>query len=703
MKPLVQILKGWIWKPIVFIYKILIMFIEKFWKSPGIPFNIFLLILTASALLFLPQGRDLVIVDTQENPLPFVFSVLGLGIGSWWFSRLAFNAVNGNKDKDHDNWHWIPVVASALWMAFGFGVFIYAKFRENSQLSYILLLLFCTVLVLIYILWRTDGILDKNESGGQVKGWGDLNKRTHYISGIIIVVLMSMLSVLSQWGEGLLPSTSLVMLCFATYIGIVTYIRIVDERIFEIPLLSFIMVVVLLGVGFGGKSFTDRIGNNDVVGDWPRNPKPEGVTLRALSYEYLRWLEAQPDPNNPVMVLVASQGGASRAGAWTGAVLAALDAAEGAPDKAMAARRHIFAINAVSGGALGAAGYVAHVALGTDPKYLVPAMSEFTSRDFLAPTLAALLTTDMIERFTPNSFLLDRASALELSWERGWDESCGKLPQEKVKACKGLMGKGWGALYKPGYPWAPILIVQGASLETGRRILTSRVEFKPNEVDANNFSDPAVCKDDPVDKKLTLAISTGIHNGARFPYVSPAGVVQGAESKCHIVDGGYFDATGVETIRELGAAVRALKDKNGNPLQGINNLKIIYLLIKYDQSEEKDSFQISNEIVGPMLALLYSRDGHSSHIRTTLDQQIVTNKGDQVIETVLKDCIKSSTGKLGKGEFRVPMNWVISENIRKYVDQTASRQLVQEFSHCPNPEPADEIERLLGLLPAPEG
>ena len=57
------------------------------------------------------------------------------------------------------------------------------------------------------------------------------------------------------------------------------------------------------------------------------------------------------------MVLIAVQGGASRAGYWTAVALSSLR--EAAKAKAVDIDSHIFAISSVSGGSVGAVGYAA--------------------------------------------------------------------------------------------------------------------------------------------------------------------------------------------------------------------------------------------------------------------------------------------------------------------------------------------------------
>jgi hypothetical protein len=118
----------------------------------------------------------------------------------------------------------------------------------------------------------------------------------------------------------------------------------------------------------------------------------------------------------------------------------------------------------------------------------------------------------------------------------------------------------------------PILIVNGASEETGRRILTSTVDLG-SAVDADDFH--RIVKRD-------VAISTAIHNGARFPWISPAGTLTAEDgAHGHILDGGYFDAAGVAALGELAEAIAALPERKQDKLH------FIFVFIGYDGATEE--------------------------------------------------------------------------------------------------------------------
>src|SRR5271157_4815128 len=125
--------------------------------------------------------------------------------------------------------------------------------------------------------------------------------------------------------------------------------------------------------------------------------------------------------------------------------------------------------------------------------------------------MTGMLYSDLLYRFLPLWLLPDRAETLERSWEEAWEARGANAPAPSP----GTIREPFLALApKDGEPWRPILIVQGASESGGRRALTSGVTFNCKQIDADDFLD-GVGHD--------VAASTAILNGARFPWVSPAG------------------------------------------------------------------------------------------------------------------------------------------------------------------------------------
>ncbi|VWX50874.1 hypothetical protein [Novosphingobium sp. 9U] len=274
------------------------------------------------------------------------------------------------------------------------------------------------------------------------------------------------------------------------------------------------------------------------------------------------WERANPDPSAP-LILVAAAGGASRAGYWTGAVLRSLDERT----NGLFGSR-VFAISSVSGGALGAMGYAARIAdagaAGPGRCYDAGAAREFDRAflggDYLAPAVGGLLYPDLLQRFWPLPWFPDRATALEEGWELGWRRAA-REPEVAGSPCapranSNLMAGDYGAIWRDSLlgrrGWVPLVLVNGTLVEDGKRVITA-----PVRVDARVFED-AHDFFELVGRRVRA--STAISNGARFPVVSPAGTLVGASGpRGRIVDGGYFENGGLETMLDLARFLRVAR------------------------------------------------------------------------------------------------------------------------------------------------
>ncbi len=321
----------------------------------------------------------------------------------------------------------------------------------------------------------------------------------------------------------------------------------------------------------------------------------------SLSEAYAKWKAEQtvgPD-GKMTMLLVAVQGGASRAGYWTALVLSSLR--EAARAKRVDIDRHLFAISSVSGGSVGAVGYAAMLKAAPDAPDFKNWLLRFAGEDALGPALTGMLFPDLLQRFLPTSFLPDRAEALERAWENAWRVMM--VAGDAPEASASLMRQPFLALApRADEPWRPILIVQGASENGGKRVLTGGVRLTSEEVDAEDFED-SIGHD--------VAASTAILNGARFPLVSPGGTFPSkAGGRDHILDGGYFDNAGAETLREMERALRAIRAEAGET----NPLDIVFVLIGYrDPNVANPTPALAvNDVFAPLFGVFASMSAHEN-------------------------------------------------------------------------------------------
>jgi hypothetical protein len=321
-------------------------------------------------------------------------------------------------------------------------------------------------------------------------------------------------------------------------------------------------------------------------------------------------------------IIVAAEGGASRAAFFTGSVLAHLeDLSDPAPSRAEAPvfSRRLFAISTVSGSSLGAAVFAA---LRDDhptaplPPIRQEAPSEtlwFKSGENLE--LAGLKATvklpytdtrkDLVQLMLAGDFLTPAIFGLNLDiWapfltlrlgdrtfklEQSWEQRFAAMLSDT--SFTGAVGRGFDRPFSSLAPaadhWRPLLVFNGTSVETGRRIITSTLHpligtgnsdgtgFEPVFRDAYDTYDlmcyvhpgskanngTCSCTDitayhelkEPRVKGCDVRLSTAVSNSARFPIISSPGDINGADSKLvdRVVDGGYFDYSGLVTALEL--------------------------------------------------------------------------------------------------------------------------------------------------------
>ena len=392
-----------------------------------------------------------------------------------------------------------------------------------------------------------------------------------------------------QWGTLFLGLGSLIVLCiwpvgpaqFLGAIGVVfmglAFITAALAatahfgRHVRLPVLATVLLLAVFV--FGRWNDNHEVGRRTLhradapkVMDLPNPRKTETVETRLVA-----WCAAQPggclDDKNPTpIVFIAAEGGASRAGYWAADVLGRLQFDTKDDERPFSDR--VFAISSVSGGSVGVMAYVSTLSDRPDlaGAPFADGLADLAGVDYLSPAMSGLLFPDLVQRFSPwpLAFLPDRAETLETGFESGWRQHCrhehDNDPDHVTCHDRDLWTKPFLSLWRPAdgggaKRWTPIVLINGARQEDGRRIITTNVAITPEDFpNAIDFHD------------LTgrdVRISTAIHNGARFPVVSPGGTLKDRDGKPygHVLDGGYFDGGGVVTMADTAAAaLRVAKD-----------------------------------------------------------------------------------------------------------------------------------------------
>ncbi|WNO10893.1 hypothetical protein [Teredinibacter sp. KSP-S5-2] len=400
--------------------------------------------------------------------------------------------------------------------------------------------------------------------------------------------------------------------------------------------------------------------------------------------QWLDFYEAQhpvvEGESRPPLVLVATAGGGSRSAYWTALLLGALE------ENVKAFHEHVFAISGVSGGAVGGMFYVS--ALGAEHAITAEEIGVFEDKlkyavgtDFLSPLMAAWLYADLAHSFFPFIGLPDRSRALEESWALALKDHFGQdcLNQPYLKLYDGKP-----ETYCSAQPaWLPIMISNSTHEESGKRIIAAPFTLESHVFkNAIDFYHAA--------PGYQYRASTIAHNAARFPYVSPAGGF-GSPLRGHVLDGGYFENYGAETLKQLLGVIRKKAAEKEIP--------IAVVMISNDVTLTREDYQansvfqnfnpakIANQVLAPVLGLANARESRG----ILAFKELSTN----ICEDIDKGCLNSfyhfHLNALPEEAGVAPIGWVLSdlakENIAKQVCKSDNYQeftrLVNVFGQTP--------------------
>ena len=316
--------------------------------------------------------------------------------------------------------------------------------------------------------------------------------------------------------------------------------------------------------------------------------EPDGTRSRfALKDVFLRWWDANTAPDMvaplrepavavagstvsdreairvPPLIMVATAGGASRAGYWTSLVLGELAARE----------RHFaertFLISGVSGGSLGATVFRSLVEEdrravgGRGSPFLADGLRRsmsFLESDFLSPALGVGMYVDLpvgaVSFLTRPGWPIDRAAALEMAWEQAWRDSA-----EPGKPRRFDWSDGFTKTFRADDRNWPILALNGTSVVKGKRIITSNAELQVSDSGGNlsssrTLSHPETRYETFRFLNADMPISTAVTMSARFPVISPTGGLRRPDHGegmlvGRVTDGGLFENFGAATADEI--------------------------------------------------------------------------------------------------------------------------------------------------------
>jgi hypothetical protein len=560
-------------------------------------FSLFTVLVGNAVLLLVPQAREAIaafddISHHDSQTVAFTFAFCYWVVASWYCARLLlgrrfkFDVVGlcNKPDFARATVRWVPRILGLIAI-----VPITVSFaRHDDHPSHWLGILVCSIVLIAFVLSRQAlfGTLRQESSTGapswtrqgqeQFEHFDRLNEwATATVAVLLAIPVVVTISLFFNGVEDarFMGSPALVL----TFLGgMVTYgsmglIYFPLTRGLPRLIVPFCALVAVFSV----------FNENHWVGQRQHDEKM--ADMRDLRTAYLQWEDQRGNNGRPI-IIVATAGGASRAALWTGLVLSSFVSPDGKKDLG----DDIFAISSVSGGSVGAAAYVA--ALSAKQSGCIPPdtstyllMSEYLGRDWLSPVIGPMLFKDTLQKlwFQPIP-KLDRSLGLEVAWENDWAHVL--KGHASSSPCDNPFVHPLSKMYS-AKAHLPALLLNSTAVNTGRRIVQTDLAFDyPETFDIFRRTNAVQLS------TQYLTLSGAVHNTARFPYVSPAGLVfnepqdgqeRGADWD-YLVDGGYYEDSATETATMLIKDLLSLKDPKDEKRNLIDLKKIFVIVIDND-------------------------------------------------------------------------------------------------------------------------
>lgn len=568
--------------------------------------------------------------------LLFFLGTVTLASSAWYFSRQALLLEPPRKPVSREEaaiFTWAPRVLGALgfacpglalWLAAGqYGVDETADQILSPRLllrilgvAFVLLgLLFGVALAFRRSLFHLEN-LTIPERSRRVKQLPTAT-RAVLLAGVVLTLALFVGILLDPIRlTAFVATPTVILFCAAIWIFVGTVLVVAAFR-FRLPLFTILFGLLLVSSL-----------SNDNHGVSPLGPARARPDLPQAVNKWVSWMDdSYPSEVRHPVFLVAAEGGGLRAAYWTAAVLAAIHT------RFQTFSDHCFAISGVSGGSLGGAVFDA-LLLARPPDFRTAAR-EVLSHDFLAPTTARLLGSDLPQQFVPFPFLPDRGAAMERAWDGAW-----------AKVARGTFSRPFLEL---GLEHRPLLFLNSTEVENGRRLIFSPIRIRPDagspETSLSYFKNAG----DGIDLLGgDLPVSAAVHMSARFTYVSPAGTIRAKDGVHRVVDGGYFENSGAATASEILEYLQS----DSNPQSG--RLSPHVILITHTEKALPNG-QILSEELSPVRAIFATRVARGEHA--------VEELRGAAGEAWTEFSLQTDQG------VPLPLGWLLSAQARRAIDE----------------------------------
>lgn len=446
---------------------------------------------------------------------------------------------------------------------------------------------------------------------------------------------------LSSW---LRPASILIltMPCLTLLLTIVFYFHNYARRPFGIILI----VVVILFSYWNDNTSIEYIDNDLTV----RRKSVENAFDDWLAVKRGNWKATHGNRTMPV-VFIATQGGGIRALNWTTRVLGHLDSTYGEFID------QTFVISGVSGGGVGAAAYLSYrhdMAEGRieaeNPDSL---FKVFTRQDFLSPLTASLAFGDNLQKFIPFPIAsLERSKVLGLTWEKYYEEILG------TDTFSDSFLSLWYGREESNYN-LPSLILNGTLAENGQRVITSNLEVRSAQWFSDDLDFFHTAGND-------ISCSFAALNCSRFPFITSGALLDSSGyRKGHIIDGGYRENTGLQTIYNL---YKTVEDNISNPSPDSVDIRLVIIYLQNGRDElrgDVSAVRFLHDAITPIQGVLNVNG-------TTLTAKAIVQLFHQSFDFAYPPNVEFHVLSLDDRRdktIKLPLGWYMSDTVSVEIDR----------------------------------
>ncbi|MCY7357913.1 MAG: patatin-like phospholipase family protein [Rudanella sp.] len=331
-----------------------------------------------------------------------------------------------------------------------------------------------------------------------------------------------------------------------------------------------------------------------------------------VASHFEQWLGVRPSwPTDTMPVfIVATEGGGIRSLNWTAGVLHKLDSIF------PAFRNQTFAISGVSGGGAGAALYaalqydiradqkgaslVSPVRFSSETQPGINGFRQAFGDDFLSPLLGPLFFHETLQRMVPFAVQqLNRSNWLEDAWSLSY----------RQRLHRNTLEQPFLTLFQADPLRTPSLFLNSVLTESGQKAILSNLridnEFFHDVIDIYDIT------------RRDLPIKTAASVTARFPWLTGGGLLTRPNGRAfgHVVDGGYWDNTGLETamsvLASIAPVIEQLNRRPNAPFQ------VVPVVLYLQNSMLDDAVRVSNTFIDvsmPIEASMNANERKSAYV-----------------------------------------------------------------------------------------